>query len=429
MKYAKKRLLLSKDFNVYIGKVLRTGVGNLTAYWPINDPNGSSTILDWSGNGRNGTVKADVTLGVAGFSGTAGVRSGSTVSEGVSLYSTSLRDAFNKDELTLAIWFKANSNIWNFSGNKSLFILRADNNNRVYISKTGTIPTLSLVYTAGGTIKGVSTTSSLSDDWAHAAITVSKANDEVKGYLNGTQIGTTLTGLGTWTGNLANTVCNLFGYSGLGYFEPNGYLSHAAVWNTPLSASEVADLANPFDGYSPIFFAIGDSKTANSPNWADSITSKYPQIINGYPRYAGGGWTTQNVKDGIDSALSTRNFTPQYALINLGANDVNSNPGEVWKTNTAYIVDAIKTKWPNIQVYLTKVWRRNTGSQAVNIAYINNFIDELVSERDWLHVGVNEANILEGGDDGITYTSDGVHPNAAGCELEATAWRTTLNIL
>lgn len=178
--------------------------------------------------------------------------------------------------------------------------------------------------------------------------------------------------------------------------------------------------------------AIGDSKTANSPNWVDYLTASYPQIVAKPLRYAGGGWTTQNVRDGIDSALASRSDTPTYALINLGANDVNyGDPGTIWKTNTAYIASALKTKWPNIQVYLTKVWRRNTGLQSVGIAAINGYIDELINDPSysgWLHVGVNEANILEGGDDGVTYTNDGIHPNAAGCSLEATAWRSTLNV-
>jgi lysophospholipase L1-like esterase len=45
----------------------------------------------------------------------------------------------------------------------------------------------------------------------------------------------------------------------------------------------------------------------------------------------------------------------------------------------------------------------------------------------WLaHVGPDRRVYLEGGDDGVTYTSDGVHPNAAGASLEAAQLKTAL---
>jgi lysophospholipase L1-like esterase len=148
--------------------------------------------------------------------------------------------------------------------------------------------------------------------------------------------------------------------------------------------------------------------------------------------YAAGGWTTQNVKDGIDAALAAYTDTPVYIIINLGANDVSGgDPGVTWKNNTDYIVDACHTKYPGAIVYLTKIWRRNTGSQAANIALINTSIDELVADANhasWLRVGVNEGDFLPGGDDGVTNTSDGVHPNAAGCTLWAAAMKAVLGI-
>lgn len=417
----------------YADKVLSIRPNDLLMYLPLSDPAGSAIARDASGNNRNGAVNADVTLGVPGpDGGTAAVRNGSTVSEGINLYSTSLRDAFVPGELTMSIWALASSTIWAATTPKSLFQLRADINNRIILGKSGTIPTFSFSYIAGGTSKSVVYVTSSPLTWFHACFTVSKTSDQAKAYFLGSQVGSTLTGLGTWVGNLVNGVNNLFGYSSGGYWEPAGYGAHAALWKAPLSAAEVAELASPFDRPGLRFMAIGDSKTANTPNWPDFLTESGYGLIHQPQRYAAGGWTTQNVRDGIDAALASKTETPDLVLVNLGANDVNGgDPGPSWKTNTAYIADALRSKWPSVRVYLTKVWRRNTGSQAVGIAALNGYIDQLVAEparAPWLKVGVNEADYLPGGDDGATYTSDGVHPNSAGCLLSVSAWRSVLGV-
>lgn len=415
----------------YTDKVLGIRPANLIQYLPLNDAVGSSVALDASGNGRNGSVNADVSFGAAGPAGdNAALRNGSSVSEGINLYSTSLRSAFTPGELTMSFWVLASASIWAATTPKTAWQYRADLNNRVAMAKSGTIPTFAYSYTAGGVAKSVVYTTSSPLIWFHAAITVSKAADALVAYFNGSQVGATQTGLGTWVGNLTNGVCNLFGYTSGGLFEPNGGIAHASLWGAALSASEVAELASPFDlGFRP-FMAIGDSKTSNSPNWPDYLVESGAPLLQRPQRYAAGGWTTQMVRDGIDAALASRSDVPNFVLINLGANDVNSgDPGPSWKSNTAYIADALRSKWPAVKVYLTKVWRRNTVAQAAGIAAINGYIDELVSDparSSWLKVGVNEANYLEGGDDGATYTSDGVHPNSAGCLLAVAAWRAAL---
>lgn len=429
-----KHILISGP-RTYRNKVLGTQGGNIVAYWPLSDAVGTSTISDIK-NSLPGTVGADMTFGAAGPSAqsrSAVTRSGTNAAGGIAIYSTGLRDAYNDQELSMACWAKVSAaGIWSDATNRGIFNLRADASNQVAILRTSSLNVVRGSYTAGGTASSANFTSSAPTGWIHLALTVSKAADEVKFYVNGSQAGATLTGLGIWAGDLATAVCWIGGYSSLGYWS--GDLGHAAIWSIALTASEVAALASPFDRPYHTFMAIGDSKTANIPNWPDYITGDYsPQVVHRPLRFATGGWTTQVVKDGIDAALAARDDVPDYVLVNLGANDVNAgDPGAIWKTNTAYIADALRTKWPGVSVYLTKVWRRNTGQQAAGIAAINGYIDDLVAEparAGWLRVGVDEANILEGGDDGATYTSDGVHPTEAGCLLEAEAWRSLLGLV
>ena len=54
-------------------------------------------------------------------------------------------------------------------------------------------------------------------------------------------------------------------------------------------------------------------------------------------------------------------------------------------------------------------WRKASGARAA-----------------WAHLGPDERAFLENGDDGVTYTTEGVHPNAAGYALTAAQWQAVM---
>lgn len=210
-------------------------------YYPMAEPSGT-TATDESGNARNGTYTA-VTLAQTGIGDgrTAGSFDGST--SVCNAYGASFVAAFNKDEGTIAGWAKvAAAGVWTDAAARQMVRFLADGSNLIIIRKTTTNNQIQLQYVAGGTNKNINTTFSLTT-WFHWALTWSKAADQVKAYINGAQVGATLTGLGTWSGALAsgNTV---FGAGGSAAFEVwSGTLAHIAVWNTPLSAANVLALA------------------------------------------------------------------------------------------------------------------------------------------------------------------------------------------
>ena len=80
-------------------------------------------------------------------------------------------------------------------------------------------------------------------DWFIAALTVSLAANEVKAYLNGTQVGATLAGFAAWVGALANDRCVL-GATNITAGSPHiGFLAHAAVFSgTLLTAAQLAEI-------------------------------------------------------------------------------------------------------------------------------------------------------------------------------------------
>lgn len=124
----------------------------------------------------------------------------------------------------------------------------------------------------------------------------------------------------------------------------------------------------------------------------------------------------------IVSDLAARNDAPAYILCNLGINDIgngdfdNSTERDTWVTKYQTIIDAMHTKWPLAKIGIMQVWARTYP----HLDLMNDtYIPQVITGRAWATIAGDERDFLEGGDDGVTYTSDGVHSNAAGEFLTA----------
>lgn len=126
-----------------------------------------------------------------------------------------------------------------------------------------------------------------------------------------------------------------------------------------------------------------------------------------------GGATVSSTQGIIDGIVARYTITQQIVLLNLGANDVAALPSEsAWKTSYQYSIDAFKTKWPTIKIYITKPWRRGYATECNTLA---GWIDALIAANPGIcFVADDERTWMEGGDDGLTMTADGVHPNTTG---------------
>lgn len=213
------------------------------AYYPQAEPSGT-TIVDESGNGRNGTY-VGVTLGQPGIGdGRTAAGYGGVMSYG-NIYSASLAGAFNGAEGSLVTEARvANAGVWTDGAFRDLVRILVDANNFVALFKTNTNNTLSVGQTAGGVSKTISTNALGGTTIPFSvALTWSKTADQVKIYINGTQIGSTLTGLGTWTGSLSPTRTTIGATSTVPTVVWHGILPHTAIFNRALSAAEIASLA------------------------------------------------------------------------------------------------------------------------------------------------------------------------------------------
>jgi hypothetical protein len=231
----------------YEAKLLARRSTGLIAYWPLDELSGTNAD-NAQGAARDGTysgVALDNADGAGATMGRAGLWDG--VNDLCNIYTVSLRDAFNGAEGTLSIWAKISaSGVWTDGTEDRIVTLTADGNNSIALRKTSGSNTLNALYAAGGTFEQISVGSQTSTGWMHLAITWSKADDQVKFYINGAQAGSTATTLGTFAGTL-NAATTVIGAS---VTTPllvwSGNLQHAAIWTTPLTLAQIQELAEAF---------------------------------------------------------------------------------------------------------------------------------------------------------------------------------------
>lgn len=226
----------------YMQKAQAIAPANLIALWPLSELSGT-TAFDQSGNGRNAAYVNSPTLGQTGIGdgGTAPlfVPASNTY---VNTYSVSMANAFNGQEGTFAIWFKVRAaSVWTDAANRCLMLIAVNGSNLLTLRKTTTNNQLLWQLTAGGTSKTANITYSATT-WTHLAISWSKSGNAIKVYVNGTQSGATVTGIGTWSGTPIDGNCFL-GAQADNFALWDGYEALGGLWSTPLSDAQILSLA------------------------------------------------------------------------------------------------------------------------------------------------------------------------------------------
>lgn len=210
-------------------------------YWPLNEvagTSGANSVIDYSGNARTGTT-ANVTFGAAGIGdgNTAATFNGTSAEIAIV---SQLQPAYAGRVGSFAAWCQVSgAAVWTDSTNREVIRLLVDGSNYIIIRRATTNNSLEFLYNAGGTTKTVVATLS-STAWFHVALTFNKTGDELKAYINGAQVGTTQTGLGTFT--TSNYAGQFIGSGASGEFW-KGNLAHAALFAAVLTDAQIASLA------------------------------------------------------------------------------------------------------------------------------------------------------------------------------------------
>ena len=228
----------------YSGKVLGTAAANLIGYWPMWETSGA-VADNLEGTAARDGAYTGVTLGSSTGPDGRPVGLWDGANDFCDIYTASLNTAFNTASGTVAIWFKVSAaGVWTDAALRYFINIRADADNRIYIIKSGTDNLATFVYEAGNTPEVITSASFAgSTAWHHMALTWNKAGDAVKAYIDGVQSGGTETGLGIWAGALNVGYCNIGSYRNIAQDVFDGYLAHAAIWNTPLTPTQILALA------------------------------------------------------------------------------------------------------------------------------------------------------------------------------------------
>lgn len=228
---------------VYTNKTKALAPANLIAYWPQAEKIGT-VAYDESGHDYHGTYNA-VTLLQPGIGDGRTAASFDGSASYNNIYSAALDTALNKAEGTLSCWFQvASAGVWIDGAIRTLVSLRNGAGNLIELRKSSANNTFQAFYLVGGVNKNVAKASYSPTTYQHVAITWSKAADQFKLYVGGIQEGATQTGLGTWVGALSPVQTNIGCRTNMAFDQGwKGRIAHVALWNTPLSAAQIAALA------------------------------------------------------------------------------------------------------------------------------------------------------------------------------------------
>lgn len=243
------RLLLFEDPRSrvavsYSEKVLNLATANLLGYWRLQEAAGSNADNFEGTAARDGTYTG-VTLGQDGIGDGLTCPLFDGANDFVDVFSASLNTAFVGAEGTLSAWARVSGvGVWTDGSHRHLItIARNTTTDRIHLKKISVDNRLEWLREGANTIDSVTRTDESTTDWFHMAITWSEAADEVRAYFDGAQEGVTQTGLGTASDILQAANCNIGAQTDTPNRSWDGRLAHVALWDTPLTAAQILDIA------------------------------------------------------------------------------------------------------------------------------------------------------------------------------------------
>jgi len=147
------------------------------------------------------------------------------------------------DSGTLSFWVKLDTG----GTNMQLFKASVNSNNNIQIYHKNSDNTLHFVYKAGGSTKEVSIAfnNEGDDTWRHLAMTWDTTADELKAYVNGTQVGSTIGSLGTWSGTIDNVYVARNSTASNSFYA--GHVNDLSLFNTVERPSTIYNSGVPND--------------------------------------------------------------------------------------------------------------------------------------------------------------------------------------
>ena len=234
----------------YWQRVVRTAPANLISYWPLWDASGTGVVNLASLRGMPAAVgipaaeSSNVTLAQPGIGDGKTAMLFNGTSSYVNIYSAELASAFNGAEGTLLVWTKVtNADVWADGTVRRLATLSTDGQNHIHLYKLAT-GELTFVRRGSNLNRYTSTAVHTAVGWLSIGCAWSIAGNYLLIYVNGVSAGSASTCAGAWVGALAADT-TVIGSAAVAIPERvwGGYSQHVALWNTPLSAAQIAYLS------------------------------------------------------------------------------------------------------------------------------------------------------------------------------------------
>jgi hypothetical protein len=347
------------------------------------------------------------------------------VDQCVNLYTSDFSDALDGEKGWVMLWARTpepeNMN------DDYLMYVSVDSPNRIYID---TLPNRYILrYYSQGAQK-LSPFYSTSTKYHLFAMAWDQAADEFVVWVDGVRY-YEASGLGLWSGGaLGSSVVTLMGQVNSGSKVLLGSSGEFAWGAGEVLSDENVDAIwdNVIGDLSQDITFAGDSKL-NGAIWSNELAGLLTNDGADYWRSKpvplnSSGWNVAALYAAAQSAIPTAGGDPSVLCLNIGVNNSFGAPIDetAFKANYIGIIDTYRARWPDIQIYCSRIWARTATSYATT----NSYIDDIIATQDYIHAGPDESIWMENGDDGATYSSDGLHYNDAG-NLEAAAqWLTAL---
>ena len=180
---------------------------------------------------------------------------------------------------TISMWTKLDST----SINGVLIKADVDTNNQLGMAYLNSTTKMRFQYKAGGTNTKIDHSVSIENDgnWHHVVVTWDTSADQVKGYIDGSQVGSTVTGLGTWSGTINAFRVGANSIADNSYV--NGHIDQVAIFTSVVSASTLYNSGTPYD-LSSISNLVGywEMNEGSGTSVADSSgTGNTGTLVNG----------------------------------------------------------------------------------------------------------------------------------------------------
>lgn len=404
-------LLLNKK-KTYQQRIKSMFGSALVAYWPLNDISGT-VATDTSGNARHGAYVGTPTLANVAAPGRINTLTFDASNDKVNVYSAALASAFNGAEGSVMCWVKIGAAEWADATQRNVLYFSADATNRVDFYKTTVANQITASYRAGGVTKFLTINNISYTDWFSFQITWSKANDRVYIYLNGTQINTALTGLGTFAGALASTFTNIGSLSTAQLFK--GSIAHFVLLNREATPAEVKSYATITA--SKRITVLGDSISAmGDTTWPFKLPFQYsygtiPMTVRG----VSGASIASGLAAQVTAAASDN---ASHIIIAMGTNDDNAGNMTTLQATAEAQIAALKVSNPGAQLYWLNVlprWTNSGGATPVDKSSIRTAIAAACTVQ-----GITCWDTFSTPWIAAAQTSDGLHPNNAGMDAIVT---------